>query len=103
MKIRFVTGDYVSNEGLNYVKKTNNSIVGSVYGLYVVKAYENVILRREVNELLEDDTIYVVKQAKRWETYYTLLHELLHWIALKVTGNYERSRSIHKWIDKHLK
>ena len=102
-KIKFVEGDYVSisNNGLMCIDKTCNGRVNRVYGVYVLKAYDDVICRLTDDEPFEDDTVYVVKQSKWYETAYTLIHELLHVITVKTIGK-NRGRKITKWIDKHL-
>ena len=86
---------------MNYVQKTCGGQIQSVYGVYVIKAYEDIIFRKVKNEPFKDDTIYVVKQFRWQDTYYTLLHELLHWVAVKTLG-IKRSRKLNKLIDKYL-
>ena len=103
MKIRFLQPSYEDEFEQKYVKiKESNKTEDYVGGLFVPingKIGKIYFIKKNIEtmEYVSENTIFIVKQNKFFDTIMILLYELIHFVILKFFGDW---KYLQKKLDK---
>ncbi|TET08111.1 MAG: hypothetical protein E3J83_04355 [Candidatus Atribacteria bacterium] len=103
MKIRFLQPSYEDEFNQKFIKIKEDNEPEYIGGLFVPingKIGKIYYLKngKDIEEEVIENTIYIAKQSKYINTIRILLHELTHYIILKIIGDWQ---FLQKLLDKN--